>query len=347
MVLFQLPHRSIVFQCDLDVEKSPFNVTLTIEIEPKEFFGDADLTGRLREFPEGANIDASGNLFEGQARPTLVHPTRMNRFQFSQQISWGKLDIVGSIANITFVANDVSGITSTIQRVIELLPAAFSPISTSFISIKSFAGSVNNIPFTVQFLGNVPGGELIEVLEGRQVEVNTYFKRLMPVFLNLPRKIVSAHRYLSQNFLLESVSEYSYQFTGERILNLCKSLEALLEGEAIDSVEIMRSTLHSWNLHPRYIEVFASLKYLRNELDVAHIASSPISAEAHERVADFIGTAEKCMQALVLNAVNRFSNDPTLYSAKRTTIKDPPSIKFLENHVGLPFPRNGDLSTIP
>lgn len=147
--------------------------------------------------------------------------------------------------------------------------------------------------------------------------------------------------------MLEYLSEFPNQVTGERLLNLCKSLEALLPVNDIASVDEMKEFLRSWEVHERYVDVFTSLRYLRSQLDVAHISYTMISTEAHDSIDRFIVLAEECMQALIITGVKRFIADNSIYPRKRATVEDPPAVRHLSKYKSLQSPHDGDLTTVP
>lgn len=342
MVLFQLPYRTI-FIHGLDSPNlsgaSRFDFRLIVKLGPEEFFGDAPLTGRLRIFPPHSAFQVAGTFFGGIGRTKAVEGTRLEKFKYVRNVGWAILSVDGSLATIDFAVSKLDHAGGIVQRVVEFLPASFAAASTCAVTILSIEGMVNGVPLDVRFEGNAPGGESFSVNEINPA-VAEYFDAVMPLLTSLPRKIVAAHRYLAQSFLLEAGSQFSYDYTGERVLNLCKALEALVPDSIVGDIDSIREFLKGWGLSHLETEVFASLKYLRSQLDSAHIAISPIPDSAHRAVARFIGIAEKAVQALLLTAVKKYTSDNSLYPERRLQTNEPTAVKHLAKYDNLIIPRD-------
>lgn len=341
MVLFQLPQRTVQINVDPATFTGPYDVVLNITFGPDEFFGCADVTGRLREVVGGADYQMDFSLFQGIRKRKPVGSVRVPRFAYAGNLSGPPITFDGSVATINIHVHELDALGQFVQRLVEILPAMFAPVSNTPISILAMSGTVNGSQFDVRLNATtsvtIPG---VSVLKD-------YFDLAMPHALSLPRQIIAAKRYLAQNYLLEVSSEFSNQVTGERILNLCKSLEALILVNDITSVDEMKEFLRSWGVHQRYVDVFASLRYLRSQLDVAHISYTRISAEGHDSIDRFIVLAEECMQALIITAVKKFIADKSIYPNQRATEKDPSSVRHLSKYKSLQNPHNGDLTTVP
>lgn len=342
MVLFQLPYRTFFIkgtESPALADATRFDIRLSANLAPDEYFGSASLTGRIRIFPPYCSLQLNGTFFGGIRRMKTPEGTTLEKFKYSRQTSWAAFSIEGNVATIEFSVDKQEIIGGIVQRIIEFLPASFAAVSTCAVSILSMDGTINGVPFDIRFTGNAPGGESFSVNEVNPA-VAEYFDIVMPMLIDMPRKIISAHRYLAQSFLLEAASEFSYEFTGERLLNLCKALEALVPNEITNDVDSIREYLRGWGLNKTEAEIFASLKYLRNELDSAHIASSPITDESHRAVARFVNVAEKAVQALVVTAVKRYASDNSLFPLGSVKTTQPGAIKYLSQYDDLAIPRD-------
>ena len=342
MVLFQLPSKVVNFFEDVPSDFASlksFHVVMFVKLLPEELFGDADLIGRLRIYPPQGTVKVGGLMFGGINRQLPGEGSRLQKFQYAGNLSNANFTIDGSVAKLEFLVEKIDDLCAVVQDIIEFLPASFAAPTTCAVSIDSINGTANDTKFSVQFRGAAPGGEAFSVNE-IDPKVSEYLDIVMPVLFELPRKIVSAHRYLAQSFLLESASTFSYEFRGERILNLCKALETLLPDNLIDDINAMRKFLKSWGLTHEQVEVFASIKYLRRQLDSAHIAISPMSDEAYRCVAGFVGTAEKAMQALVITAVKKWVADRSLYGRDKPDGKEPAVIRYLKELQNVTIPND-------
>lgn len=342
MVLFQLPYRTFFIngmESPALVGATRFDIRLIAKLAPDEYFGSAPLTGLIRIFPPNCDLQLNGTFFGGIRRMKTSEGTTLEKFRYSEHASWAMSSVEGNIATIEFSVDKQEIIGGIIQRIIEFLPASFAAVSTCAVSIVSMDGTINGVPFDVRFTGNAPGGEAFSVNEINPA-VAEYLNIVLPMFLDMPRKIVSAHRYLAQGFLLEAASEFSYEFTGERLLNLCKALEALLPNEITNDVDGIRRYLRGWGLNETEAEIFASLKYLRNDLDSAHIASSPITDESHRAVARFVNVAEKAVQALIVTAVKKYTSDNSLFPVTSVKTTQPGAIQHLAKYDDLAIPHD-------
>jgi hypothetical protein len=340
MILFQLPQRTVKIHADPKDFLSPYDLVINIKFGPEEFFGSADVTGRLRESISGAEYLVEWSTFQGFKKRRPVKSFRLPEFSYTGSFSGPPIVFVGSTATMKITVPDIDTFTSLIQKLVEILPAMFAPASNSPISILEIWGTANNKPFDVR---DSSGTSL--TLPGVSI-LSDYLDLALPYALALPRQILAAKRYLAQNYLLEYSSEFGNQFTGERLLNLCKSLEALIPVN-VDSIDEMKNFLRGWKVDERYVDVFTSLRYLRSQLDVAHISYTLISKEAHQSIEKFLVLAEECMQALIITAVRKFISDNSIYPKRRATVDDPPAVRRLAKYQNLQSPHNGDLSVVP
>lgn len=345
MLLFQLPQREAKYVGTLP-EQGPYQVELSFQLGPLDFFGEADISGKLREFPEFSDIKLDGTFFDGMKRPSMAAPGRMPEFKLSGAIYGTQLTIAGSVARVRFGVGNLEILETVLQRLIEFIPAAFSGASTTAVFISDVFGTIDGLPLKVQLFGDTIHGHEAFFVGDVASKVEKYFQLLGQMGTNVPRKLISAHRYLAQSFHLEAASSWPYQFTGERLLNLCKALESVLDGKSLEKIDEMRSCLQSWGVHPDYVEVFASIKYLRNELDVGHIARTPITPEGRDRVVAFVGLAEKCVQALLHLMAKNVIEDSNFLHSEPTQVADPPVVTALKKYEKLQGPSDGDITKI-
>ena len=100
-------------------------------------------------------------------------------------------------------------------------------------------------------------------------------------------------------------------------------------------VDDMRRMLKGWGVPKKYIDIFASIRFLRSQLDIAHIAYAPLSASAYHSVQEFLPVAEICTRSLIITAIHKYKDDPTTYKARKIDQNDPTVIKKLANYKGI------------
>lgn len=348
MLLFHLPPREVLWQGDPTRLSLSLNVEIEVTLEPPELFGEAEFTDTLRVFPsadgETQDLNIRGNLFAGLERLAITKPARFKKFYFDGRFNDAILKIQGNVATIRCTCPVVEDLYYLVQMITEQFASFFACATNAAVSISEMKGTANNVPFSVrrklQHVLDAPfsiNDNYHDIIRGRLGEVLQHCG-------NLPIQIVAAARYLSQAFLLESVSKYSHQFISERMLNVCKAVESITH-DAGDSINKMKELLRTWGVHERYIDIFTSIRYLRNSLDIAHKAYSPLSADAFDRIQHFLPVAEQCTQLLIITAVRQFEKDPGTYKPYRSSGEDPVVIKKLADYTGIQFKDDGDLTT--
>lgn len=272
-------------------------------------------------------------------------PVRFAEFLFDGDFGEGTLQIKGSVATFKGLCPDLQTLGGLIGAIIDRFPSSFACASVTPVSISALSGTAHLTPFSVRLKDETDLSGLFFPSEPVHERLTKYFKEIFPSALAWPVQIVSATRYLSQSFLLESVSKHSYYFVGERILNVCKAIESITaqKGENVDHT---KEFLRRWSVHPRFIEIFASVIYLRHKLDVAHIANGPISPEAFQKLNSFLPIAEMCTQRLILTAIRRFNLNPQVFDKIETKPGDPDVIKKLAQFQKLYFTDDGGLSEL-
>lgn len=335
MLLFQLPPRQVQFQGLPSNVVFPANVTIKIVLNPAEYFGVGTFTTFLREFPpkddNGLQMMVNVSQYEGIGRPTSADSVSFERFHFDGNLAGCPCIMDGNVATVSFACMDETTLCLTITDIIHSFAASFSSFSTAPISISEITGKVGNTDYIVKFRGLAPGATPFSISGEIHDNLRKHMAEILPFVHEWPLQIVSSARYLSQSFLLESVSKYSYHFVGERILNVCKAVEALtLEGGP--DVDHMRTFLGSWGVHSRFVAIFVSTRYLRSQLDSAHIAYSPLSEKAYEEVNNFLPIAERCTQMLLLMAIKRVRDYPNTYKAIMQSTNDPGVIQHLAKY---------------
>jgi len=223
MLIFQLPHRQVRIEKSLSEISRPYEVSLTVKLGPEEFFGDAPLTGRLRDLPGGQSIQMQPPTFHGLPKPASMHDAFAEKFSYQGSFSGVPITFDGGTCTLKFNLDELNVLGGFIQEITERLGAAFAPACIVPVEIVSMNGTISGIPFTVE----LPSSQWhIQVNAINAVENQLDFS--LPHIRNTPRQIISAQRYLIQNYRLDYLVEYTAQVTGERLLNLCKAFESLV-----------------------------------------------------------------------------------------------------------------------
>lgn len=344
MLIFQLPHRRVQIEKDLSELSRPYEVSLMVKLGPEEFFGDAPLTGRLRELAGEKNLQMKQPTFHGLPKPAPMENDFVEKFSYQGNFSGVPISFDGGICTLKFNVNEINALGEFTEEITERLVSAFAPACIVPVEIVSMNGTVSGIPFKV----DLPISRwFVQVNAIRAVQ--NQLDVSLPHIRDIPRQIISAQRYLIQNYRLDYLVEYTAQVTGERLLNLCKAFESLVPatvfaGKENKQDDRIRGFLAGWGVHTNYVDVLISLRKLRSFLDVAHIRRSPMSAEAHESIERFIPLAEGCVKGLVKIAIEKFIGDPLLYPEEENIVEDPAALRFIRGYENTPFPSGGILS---
>jgi len=344
MLIFQLPRRQIQIEKDISEVPRPYNVSLKVKLGPEEYFGDAPLTGKMREITGGQSVQMRYPTFHGLPKPLPMTGEFANKFAYQGTLSGIPISFDGGTCTLEFNVEDFNALHQFIQELAERLAASFSPACVVPVEIISVSGTVSGVPFTV----GLPTSSWRPQM-GASGAVPKQLNTALPHLRQTPRQIISAQRYLTQNYRMDYQTEFASQVTGERLLNLCKAFESLVpasvfSGDPNKQDDRIRKFLGSWGVHTTYIDVLISLRKLRSSLDIAHTRRAPISTEAHESIDDFIPLAEACVRALVNLTLEKFSVDPSIYPEERNEIEDIAALRFIRKYTGLPLP--SDIRTL-
>lgn len=336
MLLFHLPPRKIHWQGEISDLVGPINTQIVITLDPPELFGVAEFLDSLRIFPTKDNgkqdLRFHGDLFRGMGRVSLKNPHKFKEFQFDGLFGGAPISIRGNTATIQCVLADIPNFIALIQCVIQELPPMFACATDAPVSINSITGATNGRAFSVVMEKML--GEHYSISDELHKNISQTLTDILPDASKRPVQIVAAMRYLSQTNLLQSVSKFPYHFISERMLNVCKAVECLTL-ECGSEVNDMRRMLEGWGIPKKYIDIFASIRYLRSQLDIAHIAYSPLSESAYHLVQEFLPVAETCTRSLIITAIHKYKEDPTTYKTRKIDQSDPTVIRKLANYKGI------------
>jgi len=156
-----------------------------------------------------------------------------------------------------------------VEFVRQTLPAYLSAAVPAPVSVHTIDGACGGVPFELTYLSrtDVP----VYAADGPTLSawMASYLEDVGSIEGDALR-FTSAHRYLMQVRQLDYVAPGHNLFLGERILNIAKALEVLWPGEK--HVDLMRSELKKLGVDKKVADLFASIAYLRDQIDVGHPA---------------------------------------------------------------------------
>lgn len=110
-------------------------------------------------------------------------------------------------------------------------------------------------------------------------------------------RAVMAIYYYRQALRLAVLEPDRQSMASEVILNLAKAVEIVLSSDR----DHLRAKAREWGLDAEFIERWiVPILLIRNELDVAHVASAPLLSTQHQAILDFLDRASAKVHTLLL-----------------------------------------------
>lgn len=193
----------------------------------------------------------------------------------------------GNVLSLRFPATSFENANRLLTSASHLLPSVMSHRLNTYVWIKSFEVAIADSRFGLETLG-VRHHLTIATAEDNGAQLVASISDWCN-FKDQHRRFLSALLYFRQAQRLAHIQPSPDSMVSEVILNLTKSLEILLG--STNRMQI-RSRAKQWGFSEKEIEHFIiPLFLLRNELDVAHVASAPLTHEERETILDFTMTA--------------------------------------------------------
>jgi hypothetical protein len=112
--------------------------------------------------------------------------------------------------------------------------------------------------------------------------------------------IIMAIYYYRQALRLAALEPDRQSMAAEVILNLAKAIEIVFSSNR----NRLRSRAREWGLDANFIERWiVPILLIRNELDVAHVASAPLVSTQHQAILDFLARASTQVHTLLVRLI--------------------------------------------
>lgn len=262
MPIPQVPSRVIKFR---GAKPSfPATVELQAELIPKELFGLEPLSGRLLLHPQGEKVELTTDLFTGgiksEARTAKLPFPRTASCFFDLAFNLHK-----DIAKVSGELSSGVALERAVHLVAAHLPGMLATALNAPVDIADMFGTLGDQFFTVEVRGTFE--RVVRVTDvGEAISNDLKLLRSLPAAR--ADRIFAAQRYFNQVLWLSYSARHPQQFAAERLLNLNKVLEVLYPHGS--KVENLRTQLKKLKLRREVRELFASVVYIRNQVDVAH-----------------------------------------------------------------------------
>ena len=340
MLVLAHPKTKIYFAKEPGNITYPANVLIQVVLSPEEFFGAGPLSGKIRLAPVGATLKATLQSYRGAGR--LGVDGSFPKLQFESGFLGRGYSLDGNIANFRFDVRNLQELQNFLDGVDLCFSAIFSGWEHAPLEIEDVRGSINGVQFGVSS-GFSASPAFLCVDPNR---LKSYLDICSPKEIDTKSIIlVSCLRYLQQADRLDSEGRYAVSFLAERLLNIAKALEVIFLG----GVDDMRKLLASIGVDSMYAEIFASVRYLRNEVDVGHVSFSRIDASEVEDVMNLADNAIRCVRFLI----QMLMQDPNMLatvlgsrnSENKTRGNTP--LRHIKRYRNMVLPKDGNLKVPP
>jgi hypothetical protein len=322
----------------------PFPCEATIEgqLEPKELFAGKARSNKLSLVPAGS----LGTIrYDSVTCDTRIEtPGTFSPLSFDAVVQECNVSVRGDRLSVRVTCPTERRFLEAVEFVRQAIPAYLSAAVPAPVSVHTIDGVCGGVPFELTYLSktHVP----IYTADGPTISawMASYLEDMGSVEGDALR-LTSAHRYLMQVRRLAYAAPGHSLFLGERILNIAKAIEVLWPAEK--HVDLMRSELKKLGVDKRVADLFASVSYLRDQIDVGHPALTTLTEqEDFDSVLRVAQLAEDALAGLLRHIARAITaNRYTLParsggSSKRKTLD---GLKLHDDFHILPYGPKGDL----
>jgi hypothetical protein len=286
----------------------PSKLTAKIRFGPEDAFGVPSQTSRTtakRATPAHLLWNANEGISVWQGDIIDALDTKMERGGLTAH--WA-----GNLLDLGINVNSIEEVEQLVGSASQLLPAYLSLRLQVFVWVKEFQVEVGGRSFRLETASH-RYGITIATTEHNQTEaiqsVDNWLKQRRESL-----RAVMAIYYYRQALRLAALEPDRQSMVAEVILNLAKAIEIIFSSDR----ERLRSKAKEWGLDTDFIERWIiPVLLIRNELDVAHVASAPLLSTQHQAILDFLARASVHVQTLLLQVLEM--------SQSGRVILDPPS----------------------
>lgn len=301
----------------------------------------APLTGRLNIVPVGASCVVNRTNYRGPGRLQVKGCYEKARFEAC--FLGRKFSLVGNVATFRLTVSALSELDLFVAYLDALFPALFSGAFHAPIDVEEIDGTLQGFSFTFRSRLSVSNAPLCT---SATLPLKEYFDSTSPQEFIPAIFLIASLRYLQQADRLQAEGRHLTTFLAERILNIAKAIEAIFPNESVD---MMRDELKKMKIDATYIDIFSSVKYLRNQVDVGHVSFSDLPLDSVQDVLNFADLATHCLKIFVNNLLRNRERQEHLLSLRKNTVssKVPDAIKYIKKYRDILRPDGNNLEIPP
>ncbi len=282
MSLHLAQYRSLHLSSGEVPREYPRQVIVTVTLGPEDAFG---LNCKPRTTVRRAeHIDAQFDPGEGSAflRGDLIDAV-------DTAIGVGRLDahFKGNVLTIRYEVDSLDDAENFARAVSHVLPPTLSLHLGTFVWVKDFWLDLGTAKYRFVALEMRPLAVLAtrKEQEQRLASALTHFGKVVE---DPTGRLVSALCYYRHALRLEALMPCNEEFAAEVLLNLSKAIEIIFSNNR----DRLRAQAEQWGFSQQDVERrIVPLLLIRNEMDVAHVATGLLRRKERDTFLDFVGTA--------------------------------------------------------
>jgi hypothetical protein len=292
MTHFLLQHRHL--NADDGVKPSfPSVLTARIRFGPEDAFGlpSSERTTAKRATPARLfwNANDGTSVWQGDLIDVLHAELQLGTFS----AHWA-----GNALELRMDVNSAEEAEQVVASASQLLPAFLSLKLQVFVWIKEFlvdiAGSHSRLVTSSHEYGIT-----IATTEHNEDAVMQSVRNWLRQRRESLRAVMAIYYYRHAR-RLAAMEPDRQSMAAEVILKLAKAVEIIFSSDQ----DRLRSRAKQWGLDAEFIERWiVPILLIRNELDVAHVASAPLLSTQHQAILDFLARASAHVHTLLLRVL--------------------------------------------
>lgn len=311
MFMPQTPPRAILFEGK--APSFPATVTVWADLEPAELFGTSERSGLLPIFAPGQALETLANAQHGAVR--FGSGGHLERVSFASTFFGIPIRVEEAKLLATWRCDSMSDLAGALRALELHVPALLAASVPAPVGLGRMEGTVGGSAFKYEFNAAVQFELFVEASRSFAAHMTDRLEALQELHAHGVdvRRLLSAHRWLLQARRLRYASVHPAEFLGERLSNLARAVEVLLD----PSVDRLREKLQMLAVPEEVAEgLIVALVGVSDEL-IAQPAIQELAEEEHEMLYAFAERAEGGVSWLLDHVIEalragRFALEPVV-----------------------------------
>lgn len=283
MTLFLNQRRSIFNETGAPIPELPAQVMAEVTFAPEDAFGALGAQVRTT-VPLGTSIRTHWNMNEGITwfDGEVIEPISISLAEKGLDFAFQ-----GNVLTLRFTATSIEEVQGIGEWVVLLLPPFPTMQLRVFVWIKMFLFDMGGNQYNFGVRSSAPGAFNVSTTESASARIEQGLRDALEIQENELR-IVSAMHYYRHALWLFEFDQSRQSMVAEVILNLTKAIEIIASNDRDKIREVAAALGYNSDEIEKHI---IRLSVIRNKLDVAHVATGPMSESERAIVQDFATSA--------------------------------------------------------